>query len=154
MPLSVLIQDFLRVRGLGWYEEEDFPGAARKALESKDIIVRSGGLFLGDRRNCRAGAVLREEKENLIAVSRIEEDLQEYLTACGWKEDTFAILRPGSLDVVFTRQGSMRPIFLLFWAQERPPIERILGGRERLPARVALPRNRIRTACAVPRRWP
>lgn len=136
MPLSVLIQDFLKVRGLSWYEEEDFPEKAKDALESRQIIVRSGGLFLGDRRNCRAGVVLRSDDQNLIPIARIEEELYEYLIACGWKKDAFAIFRPARMDLSFTRTNGHRPLFLLFWAQERPPVERMLGGRERLPALV------------------
>lgn len=133
MPLSVLIQDFLRIRALSWFEEEDFPDQAKEALESRDIIARSGGLFLGDRRNCRAGIVLRDEKQNLISIARVEEELFEYLIACGWRRDTFAIVRPSSLDLSFSKRNGMKPLFLLFWAQERPPLERMLGGRGRLP---------------------
>lgn len=133
LPVSQILRHWAGVRDLKWKEEQSLPPRILKTLEEMGWLNREGGPLLGDRRKCRAGLVYRRRNHRSITGGEYIRDLKEHLKACGRRPDDFVIFRPGQLNLNYSVEPDSQPLFFLFWAPERPPLERFLAGREKLP---------------------
>ena len=133
LPVTQILRQWASVRSLDWKEEQSLPPRILHRLNELGWLSREGGLLLGDRKKCRAGLVYRKRSNGSVSTQEYIRDLKEHLRACGRQPDDFAIFRPGQLNLSYNVEPDSQPLFFLFWAPERPPLERLLGGKEKLP---------------------
>ncbi|MEQ8352575.1 MAG: hypothetical protein RH862_13880 [Leptospiraceae bacterium] len=133
LPVSQILKQWAGIRNLEWKEEQSLPPRILNRLNELGWLHREGGLLLGDRKKCRAGLIYRRRNESSVSSQEYIRDLKDHLRACGRKPDDFAIFRPGQLNLSHNVEPGSQPLFYLFWAPERPPLERLLGGKEKLP---------------------
>ncbi|MBI41403.1 MAG: hypothetical protein CMF59_17540 [Leptospiraceae bacterium] len=133
LPVSQILKQWAGIRDLEWKEEQSLPPKILDRLNELGWLQREGGLLLGDRKRCRAGLIYHRRNGRAVSSQEYIRDLKEHLRACGRKPDDFAIFRPGQLNLSHNVEPGSQPLFYLFWAPERPPLERLLGGREKLP---------------------
>ncbi|MCB1140398.1 MAG: hypothetical protein KDK23_16690 [Leptospiraceae bacterium] len=133
LPVSQILRQWAGIRNLEWKEEQSLPPRILQRLEELGWLAREGGPLLGDRKKCRAGLIYRKRKESPITGNEYIQDLKDHLRACGRRPDDFVIFRPGQLNLSYNVEPDSQPLFFLFWAPERPPLERLLGGRQKLP---------------------
>lgn len=134
IPLDLLIAEWLKVRHLRWIGEDRFPAYLREQADAESFLLREGGDLFGDRRRLRLGLVCaddrrvtRSERLNLL------EELREYLRKCGRQESEFEFLRPTRFRL--GRLGTT-PLFFILWSPDVPLLERLLSGKQDLPAQV------------------
>ena len=133
LPVSQILRQWAGVRDLQWKEEESLPPRILERLNELGWIARDGGPLLGDRKRCRAGLIYRKRTNGSVSAAEYITDLKDHLKSCGRRSDDFVIFRPGQLNLSYNVEPDAQPLFFLFWAPERPPLERLLGGRQKLP---------------------